>query len=67
MNEGSSFEDAIKIMNLNDLYKIRDILLNKKATPDNIGKLEQIDELITEKKYENRLLEKRSKIGGLDG
>lgn len=49
MNEGSSFEDAIKIMNLNDLYKIRDILLNKKATPDNIGKLEQIDELITEK------------------
>lgn len=49
MNEGSSFEDAIKVMNLNDLYKIRDILLNKKATSDNIGKLEQIDELITEK------------------
>lgn len=58
MSVKPSFEDAIKIMSLNDLYKIRNILLNKKATPDNISKLEQMDELITEKNKRIDYLEK---------
>lgn len=34
---------------LEELYKIREILLSKKATPDNIRKLAELDELIEEK------------------
>lgn len=37
---------------LEDLYKMKEILLSKKATPDNIRKLAQIDELIEEKAKE---------------
>lgn len=50
VNEKPSFEDVIEVMNLNDLYKIREILLSKKATPDGIRKLEILDKVILSKK-----------------
>lgn len=43
---------------LEELYKMREILLHKKATPDNIRKLEQIDELIEEKSKRTEYLKK---------
>lgn len=55
VNEKPSFEDVIEIMNLKDLEKMREILLDKKATKDNIRKLEALDKVILSKKktYEN--------------
>ncbi|MBZ2386645.1 hypothetical protein K8P03_04950 [Anaerococcus murdochii] len=43
---------------LEELYKMREILLHKKATPDNIRKLKQIDELIEEKNKRTEYLKK---------
>ena len=44
------FSDVIMNVELCDLEKIREILLNKKATKDNIKKLEALDKVILSKK-----------------
>lgn len=54
------FSKIIVRMETDDLYKIREILLSKKATPDSIRKLEKIDEVIRDRnkrdEYMNRSL-----------
>lgn len=42
------FYDAIKVMEITSLEKIREILLTKKMTDDNISKLNLIDIAIEE-------------------
>lgn len=49
-NVDFKFSKVIVHMDLNDLERIKEILLNKKATPDNIRKLEKIDEVINKKR-----------------
>ena len=49
-NADFKFSKVIVHMDLNDLERIKEILLNKKATPDNIRKLEKIDEVINKKR-----------------
>ena len=44
------FSDVIINVELCDLEKIREILLDKKATKDNIKKLEALDKVILSKK-----------------
>ena len=44
------FSDVIVNIGLCDLEKIREILLDKKATRDNIKKLEALDKVILSKK-----------------
>ena len=59
-NADFKFSKVIVHMDLNDLERIKEILLNKKATPDNIRKLEKIDEVIRDRnkrdEYMNRSL-----------
>lgn len=44
------FCDVIINVELSDLEKMREILLDKKATKDNIKKLEALDKVISSKK-----------------
>lgn len=44
-----SFYDAIKVMEIDSLEKIREILLTKKMNDDNIAKLNLVDVAIAEK------------------
>ena len=44
------FSDVIINVELCDLEKMREILLDKKATKDNIEKLEALDKVISSKK-----------------
>ena len=44
------FSDVIINVELCDLEKIREMLLDKKATKDNIKKLEALDKVISSKK-----------------
>lgn len=61
VQEKLKFSKVVINTEIEDLYKIREILLSKKATPDNIRKLEQINKLIEEKskrtEYMNRSLD----------
>lgn len=59
MNEEEyAMRELFRMARLEDLYKMREILLSKKAAPDNIRKLEQIDELIEEKSKRAEYLKK---------
>ena len=53
-----SFYDAIKVMEIDSLEKIREILLEKKMTDDNIAKLNLVDVAIEEKHRRKDYLEK---------
>lgn len=63
MNENNKkkelkFSQVIVTMGLGDLEKIREILLDKPATSDNIDKLDKIDELIAYKNKRNDYMER---------
>lgn len=53
-----SFYDAIKVMEIDSLEKIREILLEKKMTDDNIAKLNLVDVAIEEKHRRKDYMEK---------
>lgn len=52
------FYDAIRVMEIESLEKIRDILLKKKMTDSNISKLNLVDVAITEKHRRKGYMEK---------
>lgn len=52
------FFDAIKVMDVESLEKIREILLKKKMTDDNISKLNLVDVAIAEKHRRKGYMEK---------
>ena len=52
------FSDVIVNIELCDLEKIREILLNKKATKDNIKKLETLNSVILSKKKNYEYIER---------
>lgn len=59
MNEEEyAMRELFRTARLEDLYKMREILLHKKATPNNIRKLEQMDELIEEASKRTEYLKK---------
>lgn len=53
------FYDSVRVMEIDSLEKIREILLKKKMTNDNIAKLNLVDVAIAEKhrrrEYVNKL------------
>ena len=53
-----SFYDAIKVMEIDSLEKIREILLKKKMNDDNISKLNLVDVAIAEKHRRKGYMEK---------
>lgn len=53
-----SFYDAIKVMEIGSLEKIREILLKKKMNDDNISKLNLVDVAIEEKHRRKDYMEK---------
>ena len=53
-----SFYDAIKVMEIDSLEKIREILLEKKMNDDNISKLNLVDVAIAEKHRRKGYMEK---------
>ena len=53
-----SFYDAIKVMEIDSLEKIREILLKKKMNNDNIAKLNLVDVAIAEKHRRKDYMEK---------
>ena len=53
-----TFYDAISVMDLESLKKIRDILMKKKMTDSNISKLNLVDVAITEKHRRKDYMEK---------
>lgn len=53
-----SFYDAIKVMEIDSLEKIREILLKKKMNDDNIAKLNLVDVAIAEKHRRKDYMEK---------
>lgn len=53
-----TFYDAIRVMGVESLEKIREILLKKKMTDDNISKLRMIDVAIEEKYRRKEYMEK---------
>ena len=53
-----SFYDAISVMEIDSLEKIREILLKKKMTDDNISKLNLVDVAIAEKHRRKDYMEK---------
>lgn len=53
-----TFYDAVSVMDLDSLGKIREILLKKKMTDDNISKLRMIDVAIEEKYRRKEYMEK---------
>lgn len=52
------FYDAIRVMEVESLEKIREILLKKKMTDSNISKLNLVDVAIAEKHRRKGYLEK---------
>lgn len=52
------FYDAIRVMEVDSLEKIREILLKKKMTDSNISKLNLVDVAIAEKHRRKGYLEK---------
>ncbi len=52
------FYDAIKVMEIDSLEKIREILLTKKRNDNNIDKLNLVDVAIAEKHRRKGYLEK---------
>ena len=53
-----TFYDAISVMDLESLKKIRDILMKKKMTDSNISKLNLVDVAIAEKHRRKNYMEK---------
>ena len=53
-----TFYDAIKVMEIDSLEKIREILLTKKMNDDNIAKLNLVDVAIAEKHRRKDYMEK---------
>ena len=53
-----TFYDAINVMEVDSLEKIREILLTKKMTDDNIAKLNLVDVAIAEKHRRKDYMEK---------
>ena len=53
-----TFYDAISVMDLESLKKIRDILMKKKMTDSNISKLNLVDVAIAEKHRRKDYMEK---------
>ena len=53
-----TFYDAISVMEIDSLEKIREILLKKKMNDDNISKLNLIDVAIAEKHRRKDYMEK---------
>ena len=53
-----TFYDAINVMEVDSLEKIREILLKKKMNDDNISKLNLIDVAIAEKHRRKDYMEK---------
>ena len=53
-----TFYDAISVMDLESLKKIREILLKKKMTDSNISKLNLVDVAIAEKHRRKNYMEK---------
>lgn len=53
-----SFYDAISVMDVKSLERIREILLKKKMNDDNISKLNLVDVAIAEKHRRKDYLEK---------
>ena len=53
-----TFYDAISVMEIDSLEKIREILLKKKMTNDNISKLNLVDVAIAEKHRRKDYMEK---------
>lgn len=58
MNKKPSFDDVIYFVHLEDLIKMREILLSKKATVDNIIKLKKIEEMIERENKRNDYMNK---------
>lgn len=52
------FYDSVRVMEIDSLEKIREILLKKKMTNDNIAKLNLVDVAIAEKHRRKGYLEK---------
>lgn len=52
------FYDSVRVMEIDSLEKIREILLKKKMTNDNITKLNLVDVAINEKHRRKGYLEK---------
>ena len=53
-----TFYDAISVMDLESLKKIREIILKKKMTDSNISKLNLVDVAIAEKHRRKNYMEK---------
>ena len=53
-----TFYDAISVMDIDSLEKIREILLKKKMTDSNISKLNLVDVAIAEKHRRKDYMEK---------
>ena len=53
-----SFYDAVRVMDLESLENIREILLDKKMSKDSIAKLKMIDIAIEEKQRRKEYVEK---------
>ena len=53
-----NFYDAIKVMEIDSLEKIREILLTKKMNDDNISKLNLVDVAIAEKHRRKEYVDK---------
>ena len=53
-----TFYDAISVMEIDSLEKIREILLTKKMNDDNISKLNLVDVAIAEKHRRKDYMEK---------
>ena len=56
--EQVTFYDAISVMDIDSLEKIRDILMKKKMTDSNISKLNLVDVAIAEKYRRKDYMEK---------
>ncbi|MBZ2385777.1 hypothetical protein K8P03_11100 [Anaerococcus murdochii] len=52
------FYDSVRVMEIDSLEKIREILLKKKMTNDNIAKLNLVDVAIAEKHRRKGYMEK---------
>lgn len=53
-----SFYDAVRSLDLEDLKRIKEILLDKKATDDSRAKLAQVEVVIEEKEKRKDYMEK---------
>ena len=53
-----SFYDAVRSLDLEDLKRIKEILLDKKVTDDSMAKLAQVEVVIEEKEKRKDYMEK---------